>query len=90
MTHQCNGHELKLSQEQVDGMKKCAEVVGIKTMEEMTPDKIPCFAKCILEKSELVRKMVIFIFTHPFPSPVRIKFPKFRLMLKESHTRKTS
>ncbi|ODN03642.1 hypothetical protein Ocin01_03027 [Orchesella cincta] len=51
---QCDGHEITMSEKQVEGMKACAEVIGIKSMEEMTPDKIPCFAKCIMEKGGLL------------------------------------
>ncbi|CAL8094111.1 unnamed protein product [Orchesella dallaii] len=50
----CDGHEITMSDKQVEGMKACAEAIGIKSMEEMTPDKIPCFAKCIMEKGGLL------------------------------------
>lgn len=63
-THQCKGHEITFSAEQVAGMKKCGDLVGVKSMEEMTPDKLPCFAKCMLESSTMVRYFTVYYKDH--------------------------
>ncbi|CAL8094107.1 unnamed protein product [Orchesella dallaii] len=51
---ECAGHDISLSQQEIDAMKKCFDKIGITSLEDMKEDHLPCLAKCIMEDEGLL------------------------------------
>ncbi|CAG7630091.1 unnamed protein product [Allacma fusca] len=50
----CKTFDMKLSETGHNHLKECATAHGIASKKDMTPDKIPCFSKCIFEHKNLI------------------------------------
>ncbi|CAG7717145.1 unnamed protein product [Allacma fusca] len=50
----CKGHDLNVSEKRKAVIVDCSMQLGIKSKSDFTPEKLPCFSKCLIEKQGLV------------------------------------
>jgi len=88
----CGSLDMKLNEKQVQHLKECAASVGVASKKELTPEKFPCFAKCLFEHKALVddkgaphKENIINMFSETMPDEVKETLKKKLIECLDKH-----
>lgn len=62
--HQCKDHNITITDEDLEGMEKCVQAIELKSLNEMTMAKLPCFTKCMMDSFGMVRESLRIYWSH--------------------------